>query len=448
MTMTFKKALFSASSLALSMVCTSAALAEDSNAAAMEELRQLKAQLAAMNDLQRRVSQLEAQLQEQQAQSKPDPKAAKVSLKPGLTVETEDGSTTFSLDGRVAVDSGTVLDDSDSADLADATDLRTAWLGVKGKVDNVWKYRLLVGLEHDEVSMKDAYVSYAGFNNVDVTAGHFYENNGFEIMSGNLHTMFMESSGISTFRELRRLGVSVDPYGDNWGAQFGVFGTSPGDDGTDDEGRALSARVHFAPINEKDHVLHLGANGSYRKTDGGNEALRFRSRGESRVISERLIDTGDIAGVEDYLQYAIEAMYHYGPFSLHSEYIITDLSRNVGQDPTFTGGYIAASYFLTGENRSYDAQRGTYGRVKPTNPFSLNGGGTGAWEVAGRYSNVDLNDGGITGGEMDAYTLGMNWYPTSYTKFMLNYVYNELDENAVYPDDSPQYVMMRAQVDF
>lgn len=444
----FKKTLFSVSGLALGLLCTSA-LAEDGTASAMRELSQLKAQLASMNDLQQRVSQLEAQLKEQQVKAEPDPKSVKIKLKPSLSAETEDGSTTFALEGRVMVDSGTVLEDSDSVDLADATDLRTAWFGMKGQVDSVWKYRLLVGLDHEEVSMKDAYLSYAGFNNVDITAGHFFENNGLENMSGNLHTMFIErSSGITTFRELRRIGVSVAPYGDTWGAQLGVFGTSPDQDGTDDEGSALSGRVHFAPINEKDHVLHLGANGSYRKTDGGNEALRFRSRGESRVISERLIDTGDIAGVEDYLQYALEAMYHYGPFSLHSEYVITDLSRNVGQDPTFTGGYIAASYFLTGENRSYDAQRGTYGRLKPANPFSLNGGGTGAWEVAGRYSNVDLNDGGITGGAMDSYTLGMNWYPTSYTKFMVNYVYNELDENAVYPDASPQYVMMRAQMDF
>lgn len=86
--------------------------------------------------------------------------------------------------------------------------------------------------------------------------------------------------------------------------------------------------------------------------------------------------------------------------------------------------------------------------MKPNNPFSLSGDGTGAWEIAARYSNLDLNDGTITGGELDSYTLGLNWYPTKNTKFMLNYIMNETDANGTTPNNDPDYITLRAQVDF
>ena len=59
------------------------------------------------------------------------------------------------------------------------------------------------------------------------------------------------------------------------------------------------------------------------------------------------------------------------------------------------------------------------------------------WQLGLRYDTIDLNDGvvvapttpggtpsvaGVLGGEMDAYTLGVNWYWRSNFKFMLNYV--------------------------
>ena len=62
--------------------------------------------------------------------------------------------------------------------------------------------------------------------------------------------------------------------------------------------------------------------------------------------------------------------------------------------------------------------------------FSVNGGGWGAWEVAARYSDLNLNDnagllagatpaGGIRGGEQRIATFGFNWYPNPVLKFML-----------------------------
>ena len=63
-------------------------------------------------------------------------------------------------------------------------------------------------------------------------------------------------------------------------------------------------------------------------------------------------------------------------------------------DPTFDGYYVQAGYFLTGEHRPYVFGRGGFGRVKPKSIFGKDDG-RGAWEIAARYSTLDLTDGAV-----------------------------------------------------
>lgn len=60
---------------------------------------------------------------------------------------------------------------------------------------------------------------------------------------------------------------------------------------------------------------------------------------------------------------------------------------------------------------------------------SVNQGGWGAVELAFRYSNTDLTGGAIDGGEMDVYSLGVNWLLARNAHFGLNYRYISLDRD-------------------
>jgi phosphate-selective porin OprO and OprP len=97
----------------------------------------------------------------------------------------------------------------------------------------------------------------------------------------------------------------------------------------------------------------------------------------------------------------------------------------------FDGGYAEASYILTGETRTYNSASAAYNGVKPTNPFSLSGGGWGAWEIAGRISMIDLNEelataNGVAGGRQTIYTAGLNWYVNNNVRFMFNYLHGDI----------------------
>ena len=56
--------------------------------------------------------------------------------------------------------------------------------------------------------------------------------------------------------------------------------------------------------------------------------------------------------------------------------------------------------------------------------------GSGAWELALRWSYIDLNDGAVAGGYLDDTTLGLNWYLNSYMRLMFNWIHADQDRVA------------------
>ena len=102
--------------------------------------------------------------------------------------------------------------------------------------------------------------------------------------------------------------------------------------------------------------------------------------------------------------------------------------ENVGTvtrvNPTYTGWYVDASWFITGETRNYESDEGIFGRTKVKNPVFGGNRGWGAWQIAGRYDVIDLSDksaamdftyGCSECGEQETWLASLNWWPTNYT---------------------------------
>ncbi|VAX36208.1 Phosphate/pyrophosphate-specific outer membrane porin OprP/OprO [hydrothermal vent metagenome] len=140
-----------------------------------------------------------------------------------------------------------------------------------------------------------------------------------------------------------------------------------------------------------------------------------------------------------------------GSFHAQSELFYATTSRMGASRVSFSGAYTQAGYLLTGESRPYNRKAGVLGRIKPLEPFG--NGGIGAWEVAGRWSCLDLNSNNIRGGRINNLTLGLNWYLNNHTKFQFNYIHAFLNKSSavtgpVINNSNADIIAFRAQVDF
>ena len=113
---------------------------------------------------------------------------------------------------------------------------------------------------------------------------------------------------------------------------------------------------------------------------------------------------------------------------IYSEYTSTWISSPATGDPRFDGYYVTASWCLTGESRPYDRVTGSFGAISPSTPFSLRRGGIGAWEIAARYSHIDLTSGTLDGGEFERWSGALSWRPTVQWRVEFNYGNGRLDK--------------------
>lgn len=361
----------------------------------------------------------------------------------GLSYKSVDGNFEFNAGGRIQADYAYY--DSDETRLGSGTEFRRFRFFMSGKAFRDWGYKAQVDFAAGDADIKDGYIQYLGWRPVKFTVGQHKEPFSLEELTSSKYITFMERALPNTFVSGRSLGLSAYTHGDQWSLQGGVFGEEFDSDADNegDEGYAFAARATYAPIAEKARVIHLGLGGFHRETSDDNE-VRFRSRPESHVTGERLVDTGTFAG-DDYDTYGIEVAGLYGPFSLQGEYIRNDVNRKNASDVDFDGWYAYGSWFITGESRNYDPRKGTFGRIKPKSIVGQ--GGYGAWELAARYSKIDLDDKDISGGEMKNITIGLNWYPTPNTRLMANYIKVDTDTNKNDENDGPNVFQIRAQYD-
>lgn len=386
-----------------------------------------------INILKQRISNLEKQLQDQQQKQN-----FTLTFDGRPRFRTKDNKKSFFLDGRIMVDSGFVTSGKTS-NQKNSISLRRAWIGFGGDV-NDWFYRGLFGFENNEVSVIDAFIGYKVKEGSDILVGNFFENHGIEGETPNLISPFMErSASFTTFRKLRRVGVSYNSLGYNYGIRLGAFGTSVDNTQTDDKGQGVAFRGYYLPINDHKnyHNLHLGLNYTYRTPDSADSSLRYSSAGNSDVIDDNLIDTGLIMDVDNYNIITPEFRYQYSRFSIAAEYFRTHINRN-GLNLRFDSSYILASYFLTDSKYRYHLRNGA--------PIDVSNK-KGAIEIAGRFSNVDLNNLDVRGGKLKSYDFGVNYYFDENVRLMFNYIYNDVAESD-YINKNPQYFMTRLQLWF
>ena len=345
----------------------------------------------------------------------------------GLVFKSEDKAFKIAFTGRVQAD--WMFQDADDdleaafGEFEDGTEFRRTEIGIKATIYDNIGISAQFGYATGTIEMTDVYVSLEG-EIVSVMVGHFNEPFGLEELTSNKYLTFMERGLPTIFDPSRNMGIMLynTLFDKEMTWALGVFKDTDAQ-GKDEGGNYnVTGRLTGLPYHEGSDLIHLGASASMRNPDG--DVVSFSQRPEAH-LSYKLVKSGDIVADSE-TRLGLEAAGVYGPFSLQSEYIMTKVDASEVSDPTLSGFYVYGSYFLTGESRPYNSSEGAFSRVKPEANFLGEENGMGAWEIALRYSSLDMDD--VDGGKLNDVTAALNWYLNPNVRVMLDYVYADLDE--------------------
>ncbi|WP_310542223.1 porin [Phenylobacterium sp.] len=428
----------------------SPALAQESDADRIARLE------AALTEIQGQLADLKASSGAGIAQVRAAQQATTVSLANGRpTLATGDGQFTAAFRGVFQLD-GAIHDQDDAGplaadfrrgsfndatenertrDLSDGLNFRRVRLGIEGKAFGDFEYNFLYDFSgsgtEEGGKVSAAWVQYNGLGFAKIRIGAFPPPTSLEDAASNASSLFAERPAPAELvRGLAggdgRTGLGLYAGGDRWTAA-GVLTSNLVGTQTYDEQTGFVGRVSYAPFKRTDALIHVGANVNLVLSPaatgpglpgGAASPIRLRERPELRVDGTRLVDTGNI-DADGVTALGVEFGAQRKNLYLQAEYFDIAVERRSSAlaDPDFSGWYVQAGWTLTGEARRYNAAGGFDG-PRAAKPFDLKAGTWGAWELAARYSVLDLDYregdlpalGSVRGGEQSIFSLGLNWY--------------------------------------
>jgi phosphate-selective porin OprO/OprP len=279
--------------------------------------------------------------------------------------------------------------------------------------------------------------------------GNFKEPTGTEELTSDLFIPFLErSGGNEAFAPDYKTGFMVynTQFDDRLVWQACMTRNSNGSGNSTGNARSgeynFTGRLAGKPWSNEEGTSYLtvGVAGSIRAPQ--NDKTSFSAHPELH-IGPKWLDTKTFGcDREDLLE--MDAGFIAGPFWAYADYFNVQARRtSPDDDVTFDAWSVCAGYFITGEVKPYKASNSSYDRIKPKKNFDGKGG-WGAWEVAARYDELDLNDGDIQGGKQKIFTAGLSWYLNPNTRWMLDWVHAQEDNHDIWING----IEMRFQIDF
>ena len=324
----------------------------------------------------------------------------------------------------------------------DGGEIRGLRFGVVGTLnfDKPWVYTVFAATnsfdkgfeveEQDNISFFDYRLDIPGFKNANLSIGNQKEPISMERAMSMIPLPMQERTSVSdAFLPSRNFGMVVSGGSSNqrmtwaggifnpWVSQGGSIGDNP---------TQLIGRVTWLPFmsGDESNLLHVGIG---LRHSSAKKGIHYLSEPEFNK-SPTYVDTGSI-DANDSMQVNLEASWRKGPIWLSAEYTDTAVDSPTHGDLNFDGYYIAGSWILTGEMRSYNKKSGILGPIPVAK--SVYQGGKGAWELDARWSSINLNDGLVDGGDMDILSLGVNWWLSPIFNFNMNYRFITLDRRGV-----------------
>ncbi|MGC9940280.1 MAG: porin [Verrucomicrobiota bacterium] len=344
----------------------------------------------------------------------------------GFSFSSADTNFVATLHGILQLDSRTFFGNSKLPEGTDGFLLRRARPIFTGTVFQNFDFNFTPDFGGSTVQIQDAYINYHYNPLFQLEAGKFKSPVGLEQLQTDSYIYFNERSIANDLIPNRDLGWEL--HGDVLGGVVsyaaGLFDGAPDYNGTTfnssfENGKAFAGRLFLQPFKTTTITplqgLGVGVGGSYENDHDGVNGLTpgYTTDGQQKFFTYAANASAD----GTHWRISPQGYYYYGPFSFLGEYAVSDQKiQNTTTVKTYavqnTAWEISGGWVLTGEDASYNG-------VTPLHPFSLIGGGWGAWQIVARYENLDVDDNVFAQGLASAatsasgahaFSVGLNWY--------------------------------------
>ena len=311
---------------------------------------------------------------------------------------------------------------------------------LEGTVYKYFDFRIMPDFGQGQTVLQDAYGDIRYFPYASVRFGKFKPPVSLERLQSGSELTFIERSLVQNLVPNRDVGVQL--YGDffdgSLGYQVGIFnGTSDSEAGRDldlTDDKSFDGRIFTVPFKTSDidglKGLGFGLAGTYAHEN--NESLSnvsYKTAGRSTYFTYN--SDAKVVGRGAHWRIDPQLYWYWGPFGLMGEYVVSKqtVEGTAGgatrADYDAKGWFLQTSWVLTGEDNTYKS-------VVPINNFDPLQGRWGAFEIAARVANTDVQNDPLeekvttftlAKGTTNAwaYTAGLNWYFNKNVKLQFNY---------------------------
>ncbi len=411
----------------------------------------------AVDDLRAQIRELDQKLRVLERKQEIDKEAAAEKAKTstsvsaaatGFTIRSADTNFVLKIRGYVQADGRFYADDHSAGTANDTFLLRRVRPILEGTVYEKYDFRVMLDFGSGITTatgnngfLQDAYITAKFLPEFQVQVGKFKEPVGLERLQSGSSLLFVERGYPTQLVPNRDVGVQVQgEFLDgrlNYAAGIfnGVADGGSGDIEAADDEKDFAARIFGHPFKNSSidalRGLGLGLSGTYGNQEG---ALRtYVSPGQQRFFSYRTGTgvspaTANVVADGDHWRLSPQGYYYWGSFGLFGEYVFSDQKVRRDAGASSFGRFrnrawqVAGSYILTGEDNSFKA-------LVPKKPFSPSNGGWGAWELAARFGQLDIDNKSF-GNFVDpttsatlatSWAAGINWHLNRNVKLNLDY---------------------------
>jgi phosphate-selective porin OprO/OprP len=281
----------------------------------------------------------------------------------------------------------------------------------------------------------DALINYRYSPELQFQAGKFKSPIGLEQLQADANILFNERSLVTDLVPNRDLGFEL--HGDIDGGVLsyavGIFNGVGDERNTSNysfqDNREFDGRLFTQPFKKYNKPwlqnLGLGLAGGWGQssitntlglpnTTGGSSA-GYTTDGQQQFFAYNP-GSGSVVAEGTHWRLSPQGTYYYGPLGLMGEYAISDQGvENSGVKRSAnlenTAWEITGSWVLTGENASFNG-------VTPKHPFDPRKGQWGAFQVVGRYAELNSDQAAFpyfsnpntSASGAQAWGIGLNWY--------------------------------------